>query len=285
MRTLRPALALFSLGLLAPVTAFAQALPPVEAPLPTMTAPPAVGEPLGPNDPCTTLSAIVNRPTVTNAVCTVRPKHIEIETGYQNTAFDGGGNAVQYPQTLIRIGTRIRALELLVTPPQLQRATASGIIASGSSDVGAGLKYLLGYTNRVSYSLQATFTAPTGSPQFSAGSTTSIYALQGGYILSPALSLTAGLQDQILASNGVQYGSFVPSLVLSATLPHALGVFGEVAQFTHALGSGSPTRTQYLGGFYYDIGQRMQADVEYGISPTVETGKYHYVGFGASYNF
>lgn len=285
MKLFRRCLSLVSAGLLAPATAFAQVPPTGPAPSATVTPPPAVGGPLGPNDPCTTLSAIVNRPTVTNAVCTVRPNHIEIETGYQNTAFDGGGNAVQYPQTLIRIGTRIPALELLVTPPQRQRATASSLSTSGNSDAGAGLKYLLGYTNRVSYSVQATFTAPTGSPQFSAGSTTSIYALQGSYSLSPAVSLTAGLQDQILASGGVQYGSFVPSLVLSATLPHALGVFAEVAQFTHALGSGSPTRTQYLGGFFYDIGQRMQVDAEYGISPTVATGKYRYVGFGLGYNF
>lgn len=63
-----------------PVVALAQSVPS-PSPSPSAT-PSAIGPALGRNDPCTTLSAIVTRPTVTNAICTVRPNHVEIETGY-----------------------------------------------------------------------------------------------------------------------------------------------------------------------------------------------------------
>jgi hypothetical protein len=60
-------------------------------------------------------------------------------------------------------------------------------------------------------------------------------------------------------------------------------VFGEVAQFSHATGPGSPTRTQYILGSYHDVGARLQVDGSVGISPTAATGRYHYVAFGLSY--
>ncbi|HYW54957.1 MAG TPA: hypothetical protein VE826_13375, partial [Dongiaceae bacterium] len=130
--------------------ASAQTPPPAASPSP---APPAnaIGPALGPNDPCTTMSAIVGRPTVTSAVCTVRPNHVELETGYTNTTFSaGGGNAVTYPQAVIRVGTSVPALELQIGPPGASRTSAGGI-ASGATDAGAGLKYVFGYTPKFSW--------------------------------------------------------------------------------------------------------------------------------------
>jgi hypothetical protein len=266
---------------LIPAAAFAQASP---APSPSPT-PSAIGPAFGGNDPCTTLSAIVTRPTVTNAVCTVRPNHYEIEAGYQNTSFPGAGNTVVYPQGSIRVGTALRNLEFGVIAPQYTRTSLGGAITTGLTDAGAALKYVIGYSPKVVYGVQASFTAPTGDKAFSAGATQSLYALQAAYTISPVFSLAAGVQDQILATGGVQYGSFVPSLVLTASLPASTGVFAEVSQFTRALGPGSTTRTQYIGGVYHDFGQRLQVDVEYGFSPTVATGKYNYIGAGFGYYF
>jgi hypothetical protein len=268
-------------------TAIVAQVSPSPAPSPSPSATPsAIGPAFGDSDPCTTISAIVTRPTVTNAVCTVRPNHVEIEAGYQNTTFPGNGNTVVYPQGLIRVGTVVPRLELQVLPPQYERTTTlGGPVVIGSSDAGAGLKYILGYTPKLNYGVQVNYTAQTGTNAFSAGATQSVYAFQMGYTLSPVFSLTAGAQDQILASGGIQYGSFVPSLVLGVSLPNSIGLFAEVSQFTHALGTGTPTRTQYIGGLYHEFGQRLQVDVEYGFSPTVTTGKYRYVGAGFGYYF
>lgn len=276
---------LLLLAALAPAAVLAQAAPPSRSPAPSAT-PSPLGEALGPNDPCTTLGAIVNRPTVTNSVCTVRRNHVEIETGYQNvSSSSGGGNTVTFPQAVVRVGTAIPRVELQVAPPQYERAPAGSGTASGLTDAGVGVRYFLGYTSKFSASTQAFVTAPTGNAVFSAGGTTTIYALQGALVLSPVFSLAAGLQDQILTSGDQRYGSFVPSLVLSAALPSNTSLFAEAAQFTHALGPATPTRTQYMAGVSRAIGQRAQIDVEYGWSPTVATGTYRYPGIGLSLYF
>jgi hypothetical protein len=255
---------------------------PVPSPSPS-AAPNPIGPSLGANDPCTSLGAIVTRPTVTNSVCTVRPNHVLIETGYQNTSPDAGGNTVAYPQSLIRVGTSVPALELDVAPPGFARTNAGGMRTTGTTDAGAGLKYVFGYTPKFNWGGQVFVTAPTGLNGFAAGGSQTTYALQAGYTLSSVFSLAGATQLQSLANGTQRWTSFVPSLVLSASLPNSISVFGEVAQFTNAIGPGTSARTQYILGAYHGFGPRLQLDVEGGYSPTVRTGKYHYVGAGVSY--
>ena len=248
------------------------------------SAPNPIGPALGANDPCTSLAAIVGRPSVTNSVCTVRPNHVEIETGYLNTSAAGGGNTVAYPQPLIRIGTAIPALELQVAPPGLNRTNAGGIV-TGTTDAGAGLKYVFGYTPKFSWGGQAFFTAPTGTNGFSANGTNSTYALNAGYTLNPVFSLGTTLATNSLTNGPQRWSSFVPSLVLGVSLPNATGLNAEIAQFSNANGPGTSTRTQYLFAVYRDIGARVQLDASFATSPTAATGKYNAVGFGASFYF
>ena len=285
---IRPSTAIVAAALvsLIPLAVSAQTMPapsPATSPSPS-PAPNPLGPAFGPNDPCTSMPAIVTRPTVTNSVCTVRPNHVEIETGYLNTTTPGAGNTVTYPQTLIRVGTKIPALELQVAPPQLVRSSAGGPPTTlGSSDVGAGLKYVFGYTPKFNYGGQVFFTAPTGTNGASANGSTSVYALNAGYTLSPVFSLATTLQSQSL-TNGVQrWSSFVPSFVGSAALPNSTGLYAEITQFSLANGPGTPTRTQYIYGLYRDLGPRFQLDASASVSPTVSTGRYHAVGFGMSY--
>ena len=267
----------------------ADAEPPTPAPTASPSpAPSAAPNPIGPslgnNDPCTSIAAIVTRPSVTNSVCTVRPNHVEIETGYLNTSFDGGGNTVAYPQTLIRIGTAIPALELQIAPPGINRTNAGGIV-TGTTDIGAGLKYVFGYTPKFNYGGQAFFTAPTGTNGFSANGTNSTYALNAGYTLSPVFSLATTLATNSLTNGPQRWSSFVPSLVLGVSLPNTTGLNLEIAQFSHANGPATPTRTQYLFAVYRDLGPRVQLDASFATSPTAATGKYKSLGFGASFYF
>jgi hypothetical protein len=248
------------------------------------SAPNPIGPAFGANDPCTSLAAIVTRPSVTNSVCTVRPNHVEVETGYLNTSADGGGNTVAYPQTLIRIGTKIPALELQIAPPGINRTNAGGVV-TGTTDVGAGLKYVFGYTPKFNYGAQAFFTAPTGTNGFSANGTNATYALNAGYTLTPVFSLATTLATNSLTNGPQRWSSFVPSLVLGVSLPNTTGLNLEVAQFSHALGPATPTRTQYLFAVYRDLGPRVQLDASFATSPTTATGKYTSVGFGASFYF
>ena len=256
---------------------------PSPAPAPS-AAPNAIGPTLGNNDPCTSISAIVTRPSITNSVCTVRPNHVEVETGYLNTTFaNGGGNAVTYPQTLVRVGTAIPALELDIAPPTVGRTNAGGAIAQGSTDSGAGLKYVFGYTPKFSYGGQVFVTVPTGTNGFSAGGGGATYALNAGYTLSPVFSLATTMSVQSLNNGAQHYSAFVPSLVLTAAFGGTTGVSAEIARFSNANGPGTATRTQYLYGIYRDIGQRLQLDASVGVSPTAATGKYRSFGVGLSY--
>ena len=241
-----------------------------------------MGPALIPNDPCTSLSAIVTRPTVTNSVCTVRPGHVLLETGFQSTTATGAGTTTQVPQALLRIGSDLGGLEFDLQLPSYQHASANG--ASGVSDGGIGLKYVLGASPKLNYGLQFSVTVPTGTSGFSAGGTVQNYAVNGALALGPIFALES-TQNLSLVSNGsVSWRSYQPTLVLAAAIPStALSLFGEAAQFTNANGPATPTRTQLIGGASYDLTTRLQADVEYGFSPTAATGKYHYFGVGLSY--
>ena len=282
---IRPLLATLVLTLV-PAAAGAQTAP-FPAPQASASPTPAPSQyfpALGDNDPCTSLSAIVSRPSVGNSVCTVRPNHVLIEAGYQNTTADGGGNAVAYPQTLVRIGTVVPALELQIVPPSVARTNVGGV-TTGTSDAGAGLKYVFGHTPKFSYGGQVLVSAPTGTNGFSAGGTQETYALQAGYTLSTVFSLSGATQLSSLTNGTVRWTSFFPSVSLSASLPNNTGIFGEIAQFSNGAGPGTASRMQYIVGATRDLGQRLQLDTSFGFSPTVATGKYHFVGFGASYYF
>ncbi|HEY0393607.1 MAG TPA: hypothetical protein VGD01_03850 [Candidatus Elarobacter sp.] len=269
-----------------PLAVVAQSAP---APSPAAAASPSaapnpIGPALGDNDPCTSISAIVGRPSVTNSVCTVRPNHVEVETGYLNTSFSGGGNTVTYPNPIVRIGTNIPALELQIAPPNLVRSNAVGI-TTGSTDVGAGLKYVFGYSARFNWGGQAFFSAPTGLNGQSANGTNATYALNAGYTLTPVFALATTLATSSLTNGPQRWSSFIPSLVVGASLPNANGLFAEIATYSQANGPGTPTRTQYMVGAYHDVGPRLQLDASTAFSPTVSTGTYHALGVGISYYF
>ena len=287
IRPLTASAAALALVVFVPLAARAQVMaPPSPAPSASPSAAPnPIGPAFGANDPCTSIAAIVTRPSVTNSVCTVRPNHVEVESGYVNsTSSSGGGNTVTYPSALIRVGLPIPALEFQLAPPSIVRTNAGGL-NTASTDVGAGLKYVFGYTAKFNYGGQVFFTAPTGLNGGSANGTTSTYALNAGYTLSPVFSLATTLATNSLTNGPQRWSSFVPSLVLGATLPNTTGLYAEIAQFSHANGPATPTRTQYLFGVFKDLGPRLQLDASTAMSPTSATGTYHTIGFGASYYF
>jgi hypothetical protein len=243
-----------------------------------------LGPALIPNDPCTTLSAIVTRPTVTNSVCTVRPKHVLLETGIQDTWYTGGGATLQVPQALVRVGSELAGLEFDFQLPSYQHSTVGGTSASGVTDGALGLKYIVGASPKFNFGVQTSFTIPVGTSGFSAGGTIQNYAVNAALSLGPVFELES-TQNVSIENNGRQsWTSYQPTLVVNATLPSTtLSLFGEAALFTNAVGPVTPTRTQIMLGASEDPTPRLQLDLEYGFSPTLGTGKYGYLGAGLSY--
>jgi hypothetical protein len=276
------------------LAAFAAAFALCGAVAAAQTPPPAVVQPSpsptpGLSDPCGSILSIVNRPTVTTGTCTVRTGNFDLEGGYTNTTTTGlgGGSGVNYPQSLIRIGTADPHFDLEFGPPNFQTSTAGGPRVTGSSDVNMGAKYELGYSTRWLYGVNGVVTFPTGAQAFTAGGAQFTGNFNWGYTVNSIIGLDGSLSFNSFsgfdtAHNAQSYFAFVPSLEVTASLPGPAEFFGEYAYFSQAgVGLGSKSLLDF--GYVRDLREHVQLDVEYGFSPTLLDGqKEHYVGAGAS---
>lgn len=244
-----------------------------------------------PSDPCGSILSIVNRPTVTTGVCTVRTGHFDVENGYTNTttAGLGGGSGINYPQSLIRIGTADPHLDLEFGPPSYESSTAGEPRVTGSSDVNLGAKYELGYNSRALWGVNGAITFPTGSRAFSGGNTQFTGNLNGAYTLSPEFGLAGTLSFNALSAynaGGVaqSYFAFIPSIELSAALPGGPSQLSAEYAFFSASGPGLGAKSLIDFVYQRDFGGHVQFDAEYGFSPTSINGQtQHYVGAGLSF--
>lgn len=260
---------------------------PSPAASPAATAAPAASPtPSAPTDPCVTILAIVNRPTIGTGVCPVQPGHVMIEDGYTNTVTSGpnGAATASYPQTLIRAGTVVPHLEISVTPPSEFRAGA----ATGYSNVTFGAKYELGYGARWVYGVNAVVSEPTGSSAYTAGGSSYTGNFNWGYTLNSEFGLSGTLGFNSFAagfgpSGGLQhYSAFIPTLEATAALPGGAQAFAEAAYFSKA-GYAQGSRWYYDFGLQKVVSKKVLVDVEYGFSPTSILGQtQQYVGGGVS---
>jgi hypothetical protein len=252
-------------------------------------APAASSTPAAPADPCSSLIAIVNRPSFGTGVCTVRPDHFDLENGYTNLVTVGGANTISYPQSLLRIGTFDPHLDFEIGPVTENHSSSLGLPVSGMSDLGFGAKYELGYSSRALWGINASFTVPTGSPAFGSGNATFTGNFNWGYTLNSEFSASGTLGFNALSAynaGGVpqSYFAFTPTIALTAALPGGPSqISAEYAYFSSAgpnLGSKS-----FVDIFYQrDLGQHVQIDIEYGFQPSFIPGqRQHYAGAGISF--
>ncbi|MEO7202650.1 MAG: hypothetical protein ABIZ82_08660 [Candidatus Tumulicola sp.] len=257
---------------------------------PNSTPTPATSSaPAAPSDPCSSLMAIVNRPSFGTGVCTVRPDHVDLENGYTNLVTVGGANTISYPQSLLRIGTFDPHLDFEVGPVTENHSSSLGLPVDGMSDLGFGAKYELGYSSRALWGVNASFTVPTGSPAFGGGNATFTGNFNWGYTLNSEFSASGTLGFNALSAynaGGVpqSYFAFTPTIALTAALPGGPSqISAEYAYFSSAgpnLGSKS-----FVDVFYQrDFGQHVQIDIEYGFQPSFIPGqRQHYAGAGISF--
>jgi hypothetical protein len=247
--------------------------------------------PSPPGDPCGSILSIVNRPTVTTGVCTVRTGHFVLENGYTNetTSGAGGGSDAYYPQSLLRIGTADPHLDFEFGFPSYETSSVGQPTTTGTSDVSLGTKYELGYNSNAFWGVYGAITYPTGSKAFTAGNAEFTGDLNGSYTISSEFSLAGTLSFNALsaanaAGSPQSYFCFIPSLELSAALPG--GPSQILAEYAYFSAAGPGFGSKDLIDFVYqrDFVNHVQLDVEYGFSPTVlNGGKQHYVGAGLSF--
>ena len=223
-------------------------------------------------------------------VCTVRTGHFAIEAGYNNTVTpgSGGGNTAAYGATLLRVGTGDPHLDFELTPPALEDSSLGAALVTGSSDLGIGAKYELGYTAKALWGINAEITVPSGTPAFSARLPQYIGNVNWGYALNSTFGVNGTLGLNWLGALGPsgapqQYFAFIPTLEATAALPGPSQLFVEYAYFS-STGIGTGAKSLIDGGYVRDLGTHVQIDVEYGISPTlVPSQRQHYFGAGISF--
>jgi hypothetical protein len=219
-------------------------------------------------DPCGSILSIVTRPTVTTSVCTVRARHVLLETGYDNTTASGanGGETPSFPQALLRLGTSDAHLEVDLGIP------------SHTNDGSLGAKYELGYSQNAVWGANVQVTLPAASPAFTSGVVTYTANVNWSYMLTSVFGLggTVGFDAQ-------NYAAFVPTLEATAALPHASQLFAEYAYFSRS-GVMLGPHTVFDGGLYVGINPHVQIDIECGVQPSLLNGqRQHYVGAGLAF--
>jgi hypothetical protein len=262
------------------------------APMPSNSPSPAASPtPSAPNDPCGSILSIVNRPTVSTGVCTVRTGHFDLENGYANTTTTGvgGGSATLYPQSLLRIGTADPHLDFEFGFPSRETSSVGEPTVTGTGDVSMATKYELGYSSNADWGLYGAITFPTGSRAFTAGNAQFTGDFDWGYTVNSELSLEGTLSVDALSGPNAfaspqSYFAFIPSLEATAGLPG--GPSQISAEYAYYSAAGPGFRSKSLVDFVYqrDFGNHLQIDAEYGFSPTLVNGqKQNYVGAGLSF--
>lgn len=248
--------------------------------------------PAAASDPCGSIASLVDRPTVATSPCTVRPHESLLENGWTSTvtAGPGGGTTTSYPQSFWRVGTSDPHLEYAFGLPSFNRASAGGAPVSGWSDFSFGAKYEMGYNAKAVWGVGAVVSIPTGARPFTAGNAEASGDFNWTYALDPVWSLAGTvsaneLSAPVAGGTAQSYFAWIPSVVLSATLPHSSSVFVEYALYSRAA-PGAGGRSLIDAGYIRDIGANVQLDAEYGDSPTHVLGQtQRYVGAGASVLF
>lgn len=244
-------------------------------------------------DPCggpSALLAILDRPTVGDSPCVVKPGQVLLESGIARYAPDDmSGYSLGYPQLELRFGLPDNN-ELVLLPPNVNRAvtplsSGGNRISSGGSASVLGLKHEFGYNQQWLWTGEALVTLPSGSPDF--GSAATGYAVNGivSDSLTPVFSLTLMLGVTHLAAPahlnaGAYYWSLNPDLVAVWQTSGSFQLYAEVYGQSHT-GPGQRSGYNADGGVQYLVTPDVELDAEIGQRLSGNLGGWaHYIGAG-----
>jgi hypothetical protein len=252
----------------------------------------AFGEPTAstlPSNPCVgryALLDVLDRPTVSDSSCVVRPDHVVIEAGYAHAALypTGSGHGWDAPELELRFGLP-HDNELVFLPPN--RVMAPG--ANGYTASVVGIKHEFDVSPAWQFAAESLVTLPSGDPN--QGSAGTGVAINGIASYSPSstvgLSLMAGFTSETEPSNlgGGRYTSFNPDGVVTWEFLPPWQFYVEVYGATHtAVGEGSGYDAD--GGIQILLSRNMEIDFEAGTRLSGNLGGYsHYVGAGFGLEF
>ncbi|GAC1431506.1 MAG: hypothetical protein NVSMB6_29930 [Burkholderiaceae bacterium] len=248
-----------------------------------------------PDDPCggdARLLATLNRPTIGYSACAVPPKSIILEEGYQVQEQGAGATAsiaTQYPQSFARIGVK-RGFEVDVIGPYYNKLASpdgkgGSIRTHGYQDSGLGFKYEFLQRGRYTLAVDGLYTAPNGSPGYTAGGATKTVNLDVAFAATPTFGI--GTTFAYSSTSGFDLGGklsrftvFMPSAVLTKQLNGFYQLYAEYV-YVSKLGSNQSGRAFVDYGVQHLLGKHTEIDVELGNSITANRGlRFKYLGIG-----
>lgn len=251
-----------------------------------------------PADSCAGSSAllsVLDRPTISDSVCSVKKNKILAELGY-NYQFETGKNLTNVetlPQPEIRYGTG-SGVELKLFPPNymLQTTHTAGNTNSieGYGDAGLGIKYEFGYGEKWGVATDTAVTFPSGTNDFSANGTGVI--INGIFAYNVNADIGIGLQIGLFHLFSPDYSrqetSINPILVVSDQLneiTEKLQIYAECYNVIYVTHNGGIT-SFIDAGIQYLLFPSMEIDILMGHNLTdLPSTNINYIGFGTGIEF
>lgn len=232
-------------------------------------------------NPCTNLLGIINRPTYSDSACTVPNKKILIESGYYYVNLIGGGNAQAFPSTEIRFGLPSDTEFIYIVPNYITQSVKP---KTGWTATAAGVKHMVGYTDKMIFSVESYLIPPSGSRDFGSADFGTMIMIIYNYDLTDKIGLTfqGGVSSLTTppSEGGERYNSANPDLVLAWQPTDQLQFYGEVFGQSNT-GPGEGAGYDWNIGLQVLLNKNTELDVTYSQRIMGQLGGYeNYVTVG-----
>jgi hypothetical protein len=218
------------------------------------------------NDPCggkNMLLNLINRPTFSDSPCTVPPKTLLIESGFQYQKIIGEGTQLNLPELTIRLGLS-KNWEFVVDPPNYIHQTVYPF--SGSTPVWLGLKHRFFYNKDWIITAGRLVSPPSGNRAFGSphleGTVNGIVYHQVTKELAWQIQLGLSEFSDPAIDGGRLYRSFNPNFLLSYTFNEKVNLYLESFAQTKTSATESFGLIQGIGLIYL-FNSKTTLDVEF----------------------
>ncbi|MBV8489043.1 MAG: hypothetical protein JO199_00845 [Candidatus Eremiobacteraeota bacterium] len=240
---------------------------------------------------CGSIEAIGTEETETKSPCTVFTGKYVLETNYINTVTSGRSNGadVEYPQALLRLGTRNPSVNLEITLPSFERISSDGTLAAGVTDVAVAAKMKLAESSNAAYGVLTKLTFPSGAPGITAGNAQFEGDFDWSYDPNERFGISGTVafmaaSEQNAGAPAQSYFNFEPSLLANFTLPDRSSYLSAEYIYTSAYSPAVGGYSHYDVAYSRDVSSRFKFELDYGLSPHIPNGtREQYVEFGLSF--
>ncbi len=241
------------------------------------------------DDPCASLLAVLNRPTVADSVCAVKPDQVILEAGVQyQTLYPGEGTAINLPELQTRFGLPAgNEITVLLPLYVIQYGLDEPVQGVGATSLG--FKHQFPVRGQWIWAAEGLVTLPSGSEALGSDGTGAAVNGIVNYTFNSALSLAfmLGVTTATTSSSagGERYTSVNPDLVFTWQINDVFQWYAEA----YGQSKTGPHQTDGYNadtGFQYLPLEFLELDIEYGQRISGELGGFQrYIGVGGGIRF